>query len=106
MDQRERQVIDELFGKLRQVEQQAPQRDAEAEAHIRQQVSGLPAAPYYMAQAILVEEQALANMQTRVQELERHLAERPAASSRAYSAAARNRRHRRRSSRWCRSVMA
>jgi uncharacterized protein len=40
MDQRERQVIDELFGKLRQVERQAPQRDAEAEAHIRQQVSG------------------------------------------------------------------
>ena len=78
MDQRERQVIDELFGKLRQVERQAPQRDAEAEAHIRQQVSGLPAAPYYMAQAILVQEQALANMQTRVQELERQLAERPA----------------------------
>ena len=78
MDQRERQVIDELFGKLRQVERQAPQRDADAEAHIRQQVSGLPAAPYYMAQAILVQEQALANMQTRVQELERQLAERPA----------------------------
>jgi hypothetical protein len=78
MDQRERQVIDELFGKLRQVERQAPQRDAEAEAHIRQQVSGLPAAPYYMAQAILVQEQALANMQTRVQEVERQLAERPA----------------------------
>jgi Uncharacterized protein conserved in bacteria (DUF2076) len=49
MDQRERQVIDELFGKLQQVERQAPQRDAEAEAHIRQQVGGLPAAPYYMA---------------------------------------------------------
>ena len=79
MDQRERQVIDELFGKLRQVELQAPQRDAEAEAHIRQLVSGLPAAPYYMAQAILVQEQALANMQARVQELERQLAERPAA---------------------------
>ena len=78
MDQRERQVIDELFGKLQQVERQAPQRDAEAEAHIRQQVSGLPAAPYYMAQAILVQEQALANMQTRVQELERQLAEQPA----------------------------
>jgi hypothetical protein len=69
MDQRERQVIDELFGKLRQVERQAPQRDSEAEAHIRQQVSGLPAAPYYMAQAILVQEQALANMQSRVQAL-------------------------------------
>jgi hypothetical protein len=39
MDQRERQVIDELFDKLRQVERQAPQRDAEAKADIRQQVS-------------------------------------------------------------------
>ena len=108
MDQRERQVIDELFGKLRQVERQAPQRDAEAEAHIRQQVSGLPAAPYYMAQAILVQEQALANMQTRVQELERQLAERPAGGGflSGCSAAARSRRHRRRSSRWRRSMMA
>jgi hypothetical protein len=40
MDQRERQVIDRLFDKLRQVEQHAPQRDAEAAAHIGQQVSG------------------------------------------------------------------
>ena len=70
MDQNERQVIDELFGKLRQLDQQAPQRDAEAEAHIRQQVAAMPAAPYYMAQAILVQEQALANLQSRVQELE------------------------------------
>ena len=67
MDGNERQVIDELFGKLRQLDQQAPQRDAEAEAHIRQQVAAMPAAPYYMAQAILV------------QELERAATERPAA---------------------------
>ena len=31
MDQNEQQVIDGLFSKLRQVDQQAPQRDAEAE---------------------------------------------------------------------------
>jgi Uncharacterized protein conserved in bacteria (DUF2076) len=61
-----------------QVQGQAPPRNAEAEAHIRQQVNGLPTARYYMAQAILVQEQALANMQTRVQELERQLADRPA----------------------------
>jgi hypothetical protein len=79
MDQRERQVIDELFGKLRQVELQAPQRDHEAEGYIRQQVSGLPAAPYYMSQAILVQEQALATLQARIQDLEQQLAQRPAA---------------------------
>jgi hypothetical protein len=81
MDQRERQAIDGLFGKLRQLELQSPQRDGEADQHIRQQVQSLPAAPYYMAQAILVQEQALATMQQRVQELERQLAERPAAGS-------------------------
>ena len=71
MDGSERQVIDGLFDKLRQVDQQAPQRDADAEAHIRQQVAALPSAPYYMAQALLVQEQALGSLQARVQQLER-----------------------------------
>ena len=77
MDQNERQVIDGLFSKLRQVDQQAPQRDAEAEAHIRQQVAAMPTAPYYMAQALLVQEQALTNLQTRIQQLEREATQRP-----------------------------
>lgn len=78
MDQNERQVIDGLFAKLRQVDQQAPQRDAEAEAHIRQQIAAMPTAPYYMAQAMLVQEQALTNLQNRVQQLEAAAQERPA----------------------------
>jgi hypothetical protein len=78
LDQKERQVIDELFGKLQQLDRQSPQRDAEAEEHIRRQVATLPAAPYYMAQAILVQEQALGTLQSRVQELERDAAARPA----------------------------
>jgi uncharacterized protein len=78
MDQNERRVIDELFGKLRQVDGRAPSRDPEAEAYIRQQIAAVPAAPYYMAQAIVVQEQALAASQARVQDLERRLAERPA----------------------------
>lgn len=78
MDQNERQVIDGLFGKLRQVDTAAAQRDAEAERYIQEQVGRMPAAPYYMAQAILVQEQALANLQNRVQELEHDLASRPA----------------------------
>ena len=78
MDQKERQVIDDLFGKLRQVEGQTAQRDREAEAHIQRQVASLPAAPYYMAQAILVQEQALAGLQTRLQQLEQQVAQQPA----------------------------
>jgi uncharacterized protein len=78
MDTSERQVIDELFGKVRQAEQQSGGRDADAEACIRDHVARQPAAPYYMAQAIVVQEQALAGMQARVEDLERQLAERPA----------------------------
>lgn len=78
MDTHERQLIDDLFAKLRHIDREAPPRDAEAEALIRRQVAALPAAPYYMAQAILVQEQALATAQQRVQELERQLAGRPA----------------------------
>ena len=77
MDQKEQQVIDELFGKLRQLDQQAPQRDAEAERYIAQQLTAMPAASYYMAQALLVQEQALGSLQSRVQELERQVAQKP-----------------------------
>ena len=41
-------------------------------------MASLPAAPYYMAQAILVQEQALGTLQNRIQELEQAAAQRPA----------------------------
>ena len=78
MNQQEKHLIDELFGKLQQAEGQSGPRDAEAEAAIRDAVSRQPAAPYYMAQAILVQENALQNLNQRVQELEQELANRPA----------------------------
>jgi hypothetical protein len=78
VDTNERQLIDGLFDRLRQVDGQATPRDAEAERLIRQRIGSLPAAPYYMAQAILVQEQALAASQQRIEELERQVAERPA----------------------------
>ncbi|ACI98430.1 DUF2076 domain-containing protein [Rhodospirillum centenum] len=80
MDHTERQIIDELFTKLRQAEAQSGPRDAEAEAHIRDQIARQPAAPYLMAQAIVMLEQALATAQTRTEELERQLRERPAST--------------------------
>ena len=81
MDQNERQIIEELFGKLRQAEAQSGPRDAQAEGFIREQVARQPAAPYLMAQAIVIQEQALAQSQARIQELEEQLRSRPAASS-------------------------
>ena len=82
MDQNERQIIEELFGKLRQAEAQSGPRDAQAEGFIREQVARQPAAPYLMAQAIVIQEQALAQSQARIQELEEQLRSRPASGRR------------------------
>ena len=76
MDQNERGIIDDLFERLRKAEAQAGPRDPEAEALIARHVAAQPAAPYYMAQAIVVQQDALARAQTRIDELERRLAER------------------------------
>ncbi len=79
MDDTERQVIDELFGKVKQAESGSVARDPQAEARIREHIVAQPAAPYYMAQAIVIQEQALAASQARIEQLESELAERPAA---------------------------
>lgn len=78
MDRTEQQVIDELFGKLNQAEAQSGPRDPEAERYIAQHIGRQPAAPYYMAQAIVIQEQALNMAMARVQELEQELRSRPA----------------------------
>ncbi len=49
---------------------QAPPRDPEAEAYIREQIARQPGAPYYMAQTIVVQEQALNAAQARIEELQ------------------------------------
>ncbi len=74
MDQNDKQAIEGLFGKLAQVERQAPQRDEQAEAFIADAVSRQPGAPYYMAQTIVVQEQALNAAHDRVSQLESELA--------------------------------
>jgi uncharacterized protein len=78
MDQNDRHAIDGLFGKLKQVEGQAGPRDGEAEAFINQRLASQPAAPYFMAQTIVVQEQALEAAQRRIEELEYQASARPA----------------------------
>jgi len=78
VESQEKTMIDGLFGKLQQAESQSPPRDPQAEAEIQNALARQPAAPYYMAQAILVQEQALTNMNQRITELEQELANRPA----------------------------
>jgi hypothetical protein len=76
MDRNERDIIDDLFERLSKAEAQAEPRDPDAEALIARHVARQPAAPYYMAQAIVVQQEALGRAQSRIQELERKLAER------------------------------
>lgn len=63
-------AIEDLFERLRRVEQNSGLRDAEAEALIRQRMSEHPAAAYYMAQTIIVQEAALRDQQARLSALE------------------------------------
>lgn len=76
MDSHNQQAIDGLFQRLAEAERGAPPRDDEAEAFIRDRIASQPAAPYFMAQTILVMEQALREAQERVEALEAK-AERP-----------------------------
>lgn len=74
MQYEEQQLINGLFQRLKQTEQQNSQRDADAERQIAEFVKQQPAAPYYMSQSILIQEAALKRLQSRVQALESELA--------------------------------
>jgi hypothetical protein len=78
MDHQDRQAIEGLFAKLGEVQRQSDARDAEAEAFIRSRIAAQPGAPYFMAQTIVVQEQALNAAQERIAELEHALSSRPA----------------------------
>ncbi|TIT02814.1 MAG: DUF2076 domain-containing protein [Mesorhizobium sp.] len=78
MDRNDQQAIGNLFEKLANVERQTPPRDAEAERLINDQIARQPAAPYYMAQTIVVQEQALNAAQSRIEELEQQAQQQPA----------------------------
>jgi uncharacterized protein len=78
MESQERQIIQSLFTRLSDVEKQAPPRDADAEAFIKERVGQQPAAPYFMAQTIVMQEYALQQAQQRIEALERESQDRPA----------------------------
>ena len=70
MQSEEQRLIDGLFSRLKQAETQSAPRDAEAEKTIAGYVQGQPAAPYYMAQTILIQEAAIKQLNERIQALE------------------------------------
>ena len=70
MDYNDRQAIEDLFRKLAEVEGRTGPRDAEADAFIHQKVAEQPGAAYYMAQTIVVQEQALENARRQIESLQ------------------------------------
>lgn len=68
MSPEERRLLAELFERTR--EAATHPRDREAEALIAELVRGQPAAPYLLAQAVLVQEQALKAADQRMQDME------------------------------------
>lgn len=71
MNDQERQVISDIFRRLEQVANQP--RDPEAERFIAEKLREQPYAPYAMAQAVYVQEQALANLQAENEHLRTEL---------------------------------
>ncbi|MGE9761138.1 DUF2076 domain-containing protein [Pseudomonas sp. PDM20] len=70
MNSEEQSLIDGLFTRLRDAQAQTAPRDADAEAQINRHLVQQPAAPYYMAQAMLIQEAAIKRLDQRVKELE------------------------------------
>ncbi|WP_374618911.1 DUF2076 domain-containing protein [Devosia sp.] len=66
----DRRAIEGLFDRLAEAERRAPDRDREADELIRGEIGRLPNAPYYMAQTIVVQQQALEAAEKRIKELE------------------------------------
>ncbi|CAK17447.1 DUF2076 domain-containing protein [Pseudomonas entomophila] len=73
MNTEEQTLIDGLFSRLKQAEDPAQPRDAQAQAHIEERLRQQPAAPYYMAQAILVQEAAIKRLDEQNKQLEADL---------------------------------
>ena len=71
MDHNDRQAIEGLFGKLSEASRSQPYRDAEAEALIADLIARNPGAAYYLAQTVIVQEQALNAAQAQIEQLQR-----------------------------------
>lgn len=75
MQSEEQRLIDGLFGRLKEAETKTGPRDLQAEQQINQHIREQPSAPYYMAQAMIIQEAALKQMDQRVKELEAQVAQ-------------------------------
>ncbi len=75
MQSEEQRLIDGLFGRLKQAEENSTPRDKHAEQLIQNHLAQQPGAAYYMAQTILIQEAALKQLNDRIQGLEEQAAQ-------------------------------
>jgi hypothetical protein len=68
----DRNAIDGLFERLQEAERRGGPRDAEAESYIRSKVAAQPSAHYYLAQTVVVQQEALKEAERRIEALERN----------------------------------
>ena len=74
MQNEEQRLIEGLFQRLKQAEQQSGARDSQADHMIAEFVRQQPSAPYYMAQSMLIQEAALKRLHAQIQDLQNEVA--------------------------------
>lgn len=74
MQNEEQRLIEGLFQRLKQAEQQSGIRDGQADRLIAEFVRQQPSAPYYMAQSMLIQEAALKRLHAQIQDLQNEVA--------------------------------
>ncbi|OZI14334.1 ABC transporter substrate-binding protein [Sodalis-like symbiont of Philaenus spumarius] len=75
MQSEEQRLIEGLFQRLKQAEQNTGPRDVEADRQIQSFIQQQPSAPYYMAQSMLIQEAALNRLNQQVQQLQNEVAQ-------------------------------
>src|SRR4051794_3210308 len=81
MTPQERDLITTLLSRLKSAGTAGQQKDAEADALIRQAVREQPDMPYYLVQTVLIQDLSLNQAQSRIAELEQQLADAQAQKS-------------------------
>lgn len=72
----DRRAIEGLFDRLAEAERRSPARDRDAEDLINRELVRQPAAPYYLAQTVIVQQEALQQAEQRIAELEAQVRQR------------------------------
>ena len=71
MDPQDRKAIDDLFVRINEIERRGAERDPQAEAYIAARLNDTPTSAYYLAQTVVVQQQALEAAQARIEAAER-----------------------------------